>query len=108
MCQRSHVFWEVGNTASAIPRRQVLKTSLSVEIDIKAEFLDPQTKLSLSYSAAPIASASSNPPDYLKDRAPDREIAAWNMLNYAFSGRAKPRCGVAVQGMDLSGAELFL
>jgi len=40
MGERSHVFWKVGNPASSISSRQMLKASISVEIYIEAAFLD--------------------------------------------------------------------
>ena len=53
MCQRSHVFWEVGNPASATPSRQVEKAGASIEINVQTAFPDPQTEFSLLVQCRP-------------------------------------------------------
>ena len=89
MCQRSHVFWEVGNPASATPSRQMLKAGVSIEINVKAAFLDPHTEFSLLVQCRPECKRFVKSSYCLQYRAPRREIATGNMLYQAITSCAK-------------------
>src|SRR5579863_7990620 len=89
MCQRSHVFWKVGNAAAAIPGCQVLKTGAPIEINVKAAFPDPQTEFGLLVQCRSECKRLVKSSCCFQYRAPRREITAGHMLYEAVTSRVK-------------------